>query len=156
MPSAAFANADKSRENASKTFEFNEYDWIKYENQKNEKVLLLEGYSEETVDIIKNYEEYFDKHVEALNTMSDQTLKSFGYDDSDIYMIKNYKGTEAEIRGLGATCSISVTPSNFKYSSSSTYTTGKLSFSWKWNKIPMSQANDLIAAGWNDFAITSK
>lgn len=146
----------QSTGSVSKTFEFTEYDWIKAENQKSERVLLSEGYSEETVDIIKNYEEYFDNHIETLNTMSEETLKSFGYEDSDIYMIKNYKGTEAEIRGLGATCSISVTPSKFDSNGGSTYTTDKLSFSWEWNKIPMSQSNDLIAAGWNDFAITSK
>ncbi len=148
-----YAGTSDLQKTNGEQIEFSEYEWAKVESKKTDKELLEEGYTKEDIELIRNYKSHFDTHIGKLTEMTDDALKSFGYEESDIEIIRNYKGTEAEIKGLGAKCTVTASTSNFKADG---YTTGKLSYTWSWSKIPMSQAEDIIAAGWNGFAITSR
>lgn len=142
--------AAESNENS---ITMNEYELVKQLAGESISSLQEKNFDSAEISDIKNYKNVFNKHISNLNTLSDNALIANGYSKSQINIIRNFHGTDAELRRLGATLTLSASTHNFKFDGN--YTTGKLTYSWKWNSIPAFKMKDMIAASWNNWATTN-
>lgn len=110
------------------------------------------GYEDQEIEQIKNYKDIYIEHVENLNTKSDGALKAFGYSDEQIRIIRNFNGTDAELRAVGSEVKISASGS-LTYDGD--YTNGKLYYHWSWDGVPAFKMKDEIAISWNDWECVS-
>lgn len=101
---------------------------------------------------IKNYRQIYIDHAADLNNKTDDTLKSFGYTDKQIEIIRNFKGTDAEMRAIGSEVAISANGSLYH---DGQYTRGTLNYYWQWDGVPAFKMKDEIAVSWNDWECLS-
>ena len=151
MTTATFANVIPSSKQSCYTI--SEFDMLETLAKESKSELKQDGYSQEEIAEIKEYETLYQKHIEELGNLSDERLRNWGYSEEELSIIRNFQGTTEEMRALSAKVTINITDENFKFQSKETYTTGTLNYSWNWTKKPMSQATDLIAFAWNDWAV---
>lgn len=83
--------------------------------------------------------------VKELQSLSDSELETMGMDDDRIEIIRNFTGSEAELRALQATCSIALY--NTKYSKVGNKNWAKMSTSFSWDKAPFWDYKDCIVMG---------
>ena len=110
------------------------------------------GYEDQEIEQIANYRDIYIEHVESLNTKSDDALKSFGYSDEQIRIIRNFSGTDAELRAIGSEVNIDAEGS---LTHDGDYTNGTLYYYWRWDGIPAFKMQDEIAISWNDWECIS-
>lgn len=138
----------------------NEYAMLKELAKEGEFSLVKQGYTKSEITEIRDYKENYIRHIEKLGDLEDQALTNLGYGEDQIKMIRNFKGSEAELYGLSATLSLNVTNASFEFKEnepkSSRYSKGTFEFGWAWNGMPMSTSTDLVGASWNSWAITSR
>lgn len=138
----------------------NEFAMLKELAKEGEFSLIKQGYTKSEILEIRDYKENYIKHIEKLGDLEDQALTNLGYDEEQIKMIRNFKGSEAELYGLSATLTLNVTKASFEFKESdpksSRYNKGSFELGWAWNGIPMSTSTDLVGASWNSWAITSR
>lgn len=113
----------------------NEFDAMLQTASESTVQLLHEGYSTKEIEAIKNYSEEYREYIESLNEREDAMLEKWGYTSTEINIIRNFNGTEAEMRALSAKVTVSITPLNFEYDKTKIeeerYSVGTLMFSWK-------------------------
>ena len=138
----------------------NEYARLKELAKEGEFSLVKQGYTKSEIIEIRDYKENYIKHIEKLGDLEDQALNNLGYNEEQIKMIRNFKGSEAELYGLSATLSLNIRIASFEFKEndpkSSRYNKGTFEFGWAWDGIPMSTSTDLVGASWNSWAITSR
>lgn len=66
--------------------------------------LISLGYSLTEVSQINDYKEVFCAHIESLDSLSDDVLYNNGYTKEQIKTIRNFSGTEEEMRSVEAFC----------------------------------------------------
>lgn len=133
------------------TVSYNEFDLVKELSQKTSDVLRANGFSASEVADIQNYQESFSQHIDMLDTLSDEVLSAHGYTQDQIEKIRTFDGSEAEMRAIASTVTISAFPVNFEYDGE--YSRGRLGYSWSWTGVPNFKMIDLVAVSWNSWAI---
>lgn len=81
--------------------------------------------------------------VYALQEKTDQELQDLGLDEDRIQIIRTFKGTEAELQALSATCSVG---GNGKYTKNTSENWAKMAFAFSWDKAPIWQKRDAMVA----------
>lgn len=157
LPTTALATeygpADSHTENyAPSVVSYNEFDLVKELAQKTPYELECEGYTLNEIMDIKNYQENFADHIDMLNTLPDEVLTLHGYTQSQINMIRNFDGSEAEMQLLAASVKINAVTAYFTFDGN--YTTGRLAYTWEWIGVPNFKMRDIIAFSWNTWTVT--
>ena len=133
------------------TVTYNEFDLAKELSQKAYATYQSNEYSASELSDIQNYQESFSQHINMLNTLPDETLTAHGYTQDQIVKIRTFNGSEAEMRAIASTVTISATTANFTYDGN--YSRGRLAYSWEWTGVPNFKMIDLIAVSWNDWIV---
>ena len=139
---------------SDKKITLNEYEIMEQLSKESDEGLISLGYSSTDVSKIKDYKEVFRSHIEELCNLSDNALINNGYTKEQIYIIRNFSGTEDEMRAVAASVSVSASVTSHYYDGNYTY--AKLVYSWLWSGVPAFKSFDVIGASWNDWFITSK
>lgn len=153
MSVTAFANETPVTNNNETKITLNEYELAEQLAAQTPETLSEEGFDSDEIASIKNYKEVYREHISSLNTLSDDALSENGYSREQISIIRSFDGSEAEMRRLGATLTLSATAKDFSYDGN--YSHGTLSYSWSWGSVPAFKMQDMIAASWNNWAVTS-
>lgn len=74
---------------------------------------------------------------------TDEELKKLCIDEERIEIIRDFKGTDAELLALGATCSVSGHPT---YTKNASGQWAKITFTYSWDKAPIWQMRDALVA----------
>ncbi len=160
MPTFAYANDSSEPMDISDTTVSKEYSVMKELAKESEAQLEREGFTKAEITEIKDYRQRYIEHIEKLDELDDEVLYDFGYSEEQIEMIRDFKGSEAELYALSATLSLRVRIATFEYDKSqpleSRYTKGTFEFGWEWDGKPLAQSNDIVAVGWNGWSITSR
>ena len=127
----------------------NENDFLQFEKTP-ESTLESLGYDQETIEKYKNFRTLYDEHVKFLPKFSNEELNNKGYSNEQIEVIKNYTGTDEEIRMLAASAYVDLDIDYCEYSLSNNETTSRLYLSFVWNTLPIIKLNDFIAIGWGE------
>jgi hypothetical protein len=131
---------------STETVTINEYDLYKSLKSKNPKE--LRGYSPQTIQAIKNIDPK--REIQKRAQYDDITLQGMGYSKSEISILRNFKGTEYEIRALSSTFTYNSSISYFFYSKSNDETSLGMNASWRWTKDPWFMGNDMLAFAWSE------
>lgn len=83
------------------------------------------------------------KKVYQLQKKTNQELQEMGFSAERIHLIRNFKGTDAELRDLSAVCSVSGNP---KYTKNSSGQWAKITFAFSWDKAPLLRYIDAVVA----------
>lgn len=150
---SVFANEYDNENNRSYTTTINEYDMIVQLAKESEISLRNKGVDDTEILRIKNYKETYDNHIRYLNMLDDKALMSNGYTSDQIKLIRNFNGSDADMRALSATLSLTTSTNTFNYDGD--YTRGKLSYSWNWSSVPAFKMKDMVAVSWNDWIVTN-
>ena len=132
----------------------NEYDILKGLNnqyKKDQKNGLSEKYStfsEDNLDAIINYKEYYTQKIYKLQKLSDQQLRFVGYDNKQINAIRNFDGSEKMIEAAATTVSVDVGFRNKTNTSSGT--TVDLIAAFNSKGITSNWWNDIFSVVWSE------
>ncbi|MCI5500212.1 MAG: hypothetical protein MR419_11915 [Clostridiales bacterium] len=109
-----------------------EYDAILKEKAEAKKVLASKNATASEKIGAKLIEE-FDPAAEVyrLQEKTDEELQKMGMSDARIQIIRNFKGTDAELQALSANCSVSGNP---KYTKNASGQWAKITFAFSWDK----------------------
>lgn len=83
------------------------------------------------------------EQVYSMATKSDQELLAMGIDEARIKIIRNFSGTDAELRALSAECEVLGTP---KYTKNSSGCWAKMTIFFSWDKAPIWQKRDAVVS----------
>lgn len=121
-----------------------EYDAILKEKAEAKKVLASKNATASEKIGAKLIEE-FDPAAEVyrLQEKTDEELQKMGMSDARIQIIRNFKGTDAELQALSANCSVSGNP---KYTKNASGQWAKITFAFSWDKEPIWQMRDALVA----------
>lgn len=131
-----------------------EYEVISELAKRSSTDLINAGYSAQEIQDIRNYKELYVEHIVGLNDLSTEALKEHGYTDSQIYEIRNFTGSEAQIARIGATMTLQADITSLKYDGK--YSRGTIIYSWLWNGIPEFKMKDIVAFAWNDWIVETQ
>lgn len=140
-------------DNNSVTVSLNEYELAERLAMQTPATLAGEGFDSAEIANLKNYKNIYRNHIKSLNELSDEALQKNGYTKSQIDLIRSFTGSEAEMRRLGATMTLTVSTSNFRYDGD--YSVGTLKYNWTWQSVPAFKMTDMLAASWNGWAVTA-
>ena len=126
-----------------------------YEELANLTDLELEeiGYEKAEIESIREYRTLAIDTYTSLNDESDERLYNRGYTDEQIAIIRDFEGTEEQLRLLAATCTITISCPSIAFNGSSTNATLKVNFSW--SNPPLIRLIDIVAVTWNNWFLTS-
>ena len=127
---------------------FNEFEAMEAMSQIPIEELIETGYDEMDIAQIQNYKQRYIDHVKDLDSKTDDVLKAVGYTDEQIEIIRNFHGTDSELRAIGSKVNITARGS---LSHDGQYTKGTVYYSWEWSGIPSFKMKDEIAISWNDW-----
>ena len=131
-------------ENSPNTQQSSEYDVILQEKNRAKNILASNSAtpSEQfNAKIILSFDPT--KKVYQLQKKTDQELREMGMNTERIHLIRNFKGTDAEMQALSAVCSVSGNP---KYTKNASGQWAKITFAFSWNKAPFWQKRDALVA----------
>lgn len=148
------SSASGTSEVTTKKVTINEYEMMEQLSEETDTRLVSLGYSLTEVSQINDYKEVFCAHIESLDSLSDDVLYNNGYTKEQIKTIRNFSGTEEEMRSVAASVSVSASITSHYYDGDYTY--AKLVYNWLWSGVPAFKSFDVIGASWNDWFITSK
>lgn len=144
--------AEKTKEYTVTT---NEYEILKSLSKENYSNLKLSGYDEQEINIIRNIEKEYPKHLQEYKDLPEANLKQLGYSDDQVKLLKNYKGTEEETMQLAATMRFLLKDNYVNYSESQNKTEAKFYYRFIWNGIPLIKLKDIVGVSWNDWNIVN-
>lgn len=134
--------------------EYNEYEMYKKIASKTDAQLKAEGYSDENIEYIRDFD--FEEEIRLRASLPYETLKTYGYTDSEIKELKEIKSTDtlAEIQKksiaratLGS--SIRIHKKGTLTENGKTVNYVDLKYMFKWKKIPVFLATDTVAIAFN-------
>lgn len=124
---------------------------LKELSKKDNSTLKLNGYNQTELNIIKNIEEEYPKHLKKYKDLPKEDLKKMGYTDDQIKLLRNYKGTEKETILLAATLHSKLTNRGIEYSNTEDKTNAKFRYRFDWHGVPLIKRQDIVALTWNDW-----
>lgn len=139
----------------------NEYDLLKELNEDYQEAIenntiqssQFSKMDEEKLDLIVNYQDYFDEQAKLLQTWTDEQLRFMGYTEKQIQTIRNYSGSEVERASISSDCSIRVVVESYTHSPSRSKATIKAWFNW--NGVHSNAHDDIYAVTW-DYPLMEK
>lgn len=143
-----------SIENGETITEYDEYTMYKKIASKTDAQLKAEGYSDENIAYIRDFD--FEEEIRLRASLPYETLKTYGYTDSEIKELKSIKPTDtlAEIQKksiaratLGS--SIRIHKKGTLTENGKTVNYVDLKYMFKWKKIPVFLATDTVAIAFN-------
>lgn len=81
--------------------------------------------------------------IYQLQEKPDKELKEMGLSEKQIQIVRNFEGTDAELRAIAANCSVSGNP---KYTKNASGQWAKITFAFSWDKEPVWQMRDALVA----------
>lgn len=153
MSVTVFAHTASSTNHQETSLTLNEYELAEQLAAQTPEILSENGFDSSEIASIKNYKEVYREHIAYLNTLSNDALIKNGYTNEQISIIRSFSGSETEMRRLGGTLTLTATPGTFSYDGD--YSRGTLSYSWNWKNIPAFKMQDMVAASWNNWAVTN-
>lgn len=133
----------------------NEYDAVKSLASEPISVLSKQGYSEDEINKIKNYKDAFTEYFNSLKILKDSDLLEAGYTNKQINILRNFSGTDSEMRGLGAKVTLTIPISYVTWSSSQKRTNAKFNVNFSWSTQPLIVTTDVVGINWNDWTLSS-
>lgn len=111
----------------------NEYDLLKELNEDYQEAIenntiqssQFSEMDEKELDLIVNYQDYFDEQAKLLQTWTDEQLQFMGYTEEQIETIRNYSGSEVERASISSDCSVKAVVESYTHSSSGSKATVK-------------------------------
>lgn len=131
-------------ESSPNTQQSNEYDVILQEKERAKKILasnIATPIEQVNAKIILSFDPA--KKVYQLQEKTDQELQEMGMNAERIHIIRNFKGTDAEMRALSAVCSVSGNP---KYTKNASGQWAKITFAFSWSDVPFYRYRDALVA----------
>lgn len=131
-------------ENSPNTQQSSEYDVILQEKNRAKNILASNSATpseQVNAKIILSFDPA--KKVYQLQKKTDQELQGMGFSTERIHLIRNFRGTDAEMQALGATCSVGGNP---KYTKNASGCWSKVTFAFSWSDIPIWQGTDALVA----------
>lgn len=139
----------------------NEYDLLKELNEDYQEAIenntiqssQFSEMDEKELDLIVNYQDYFDEQAKLLQTWTDEQLQFMGYTEEQIETIRNYSGSEVERASISSDCSVKAVVESYTHSSSGSKATVKAWFNW--NGVHSNMFDDIYAVTW-DYPLMEK
>ena len=148
-----FANDVKSSTSA---LTINEYDFLLNLTEKSNSELVNIGYTANDIDSIRSLRESYTDHINEYTDLSTEALTNLGYTQQQIFTLRNFNGTEEQIRSLAATLNLTLEIDYVTWSSSENRTNSRLCFDFEWNGVPLIKWTDVVALSWNNWTINGK
>ncbi|MGE5370683.1 MAG: hypothetical protein ACM3QZ_01730 [Solirubrobacterales bacterium] len=123
----------------------NEYDAFIQMQAKSDEELRQNGLTDDQIAELRNFD--YAAEIQKKAKMTDRKLKAMGYDSERISGIRSFNGSEAQVRALSATLSLSCSTSQYFYRSGKTYAV--VNYSWSWNQMPFFTMTDILGIVWN-------
>lgn len=143
-----------SIENGETITEYNEYDMYKKIASKTNAQLKAEGYSDENIEYIRDFD--FEEEIRLRASLPYETLKTYGYTDSEIKELKEIKSTDTLAEIQKKSIARATLGSSIRIHKKGTLTeNGKkvnyvdLKYMFKWKRIPLFLATDTVAIAFN-------
>lgn len=150
MGTITFATESKNLED--KEIKTNEYLKLKELKKESEDTLIKSGISKEARDLLKEMDvkEEYSKHIKKMASYSDSNLMELGYQEPQIFAIRNYDGSEEMT--VSAASSVAVTTSKLAitYVSGSNTTYYVINYSFQWEGQPFWKFTDAMAFSWSE------
>ncbi|WP_432405655.1 hypothetical protein [Wukongibacter sp. M2B1] len=128
------------------TIEISEIDYMNQLKSKDNNELKKLGLSSEEISSIRAFS--FEKAIkERTLKNSDENLKNMGYTKKQIQIMRNFKGTDKEVRALAAKANISLYKRYSSSSSDTSYLT--MNFDYSWSSQPFHNGTDILAFAWS-------
>ncbi|WP_338097740.1 hypothetical protein [Methanolapillus ohkumae] len=155
---AAEEGVTLSKKNDTVSITINEFDLISNLSKQSEETLKKNGFSDEEIKRIKNYEDEFVKHIISINeTYSDEELIGFGYTKDEVKLIRNFDKLQNSAKSsdeLKANLTIYFTVlESLQYDQTKNETTVKIKYEYQWTRLPFFTFTDSFALGWNNTSI---
>ena len=138
------------------SFSINEYDLLKGLSTKSNLDLFLKGYSAQEIGVIRNVKEEYARHLHEYKYLPEENLRDLGYSAQQIDLIRDFTGSEAEIRAIAATLYFTLYTDYVTWSASQNRTNTRLCYEFEWNGVPLIKTKDIVAVTWNDWTINGK
>lgn len=135
-------------EKPTKVTKINEYEFMNKLKNKSDSQLKQQGFSDLQVKEIRNTD--IKAKVYELSKMSKDEIKKQGFSDNQTEKIKNFKGTDAELAAMAASCTIYSNLNSYNYSSRDNRTYASVGFSFGWNARPIIDFTDIIGVCWSE------
>lgn len=134
--------------------EINEWDEYVRTSSMTTDELLLEGFSENEISAIRNFD--FEKAIRDRATLSDEDLFALGYKRNEIIELRAVAKMEKIPYEVLKTIATSTMTTKLEYIGNGSYLAGgstmyyvDLKFSWKWSKTPYFLLEDMVAIAFN-------
>ncbi|WP_315114587.1 hypothetical protein [uncultured Clostridium sp.] len=148
MTDSVFAQEPIPKDTLStQTVIINEYDALKKLESQDELSLKEKGLSTLEIQNVKNSISLMAENVKEKSKLPADELKLMGYNDKQINIIKNFKGTEAELRAASGEVIYTISINGYVHNSAKT--SANLQVRWQWLSTPIQQFTDAIAVAWS-------
>lgn len=134
--------------------EYNEYEMYKKIASKTDAQLKAEGYSDENIEYIRDFD--FEEEIRLRASLPYETLKTYGYTDSEIKELKEIKSTDTLAEIQKKSIARATLGSSIRIHKKGTLTeNGKkvnyvdLKYMFKWKRIPMFLLSDIVVIAFN-------
>lgn len=128
------------------TTQINEYEYVKQLKNRTDAELKQMGFGEHEIYSLRKLD--FKQAIKERAKLSNEELESLGYNTKQIYELKNFTGTEDEIKTLSATLT------TYLYvgasGKSSYYSWLTMRYGFEWSSMPFWLITDSIALAWSD------
>lgn len=130
----------------------NEYDILKSLNEdfKENKLTKANGYNDEQLNYIANYEENLTQKIKNLQAENDDILKAYNYTDEQIEAIRNFDGSLEMLRRASSRCEVYGGFNNYVTNSTSSSAQMVAAFAWNGAYTPGFGTTDIFAVTWSN------
>lgn len=148
------SNPISAKNQTNKSITTNEYETLKQLSKQSDFSILSKGYNKQELDIIRNIEIEYPKHLIKYKTFSKEDLENLGYTEEQITLLRNYEGQEEQTIKLAATVNTTLSELKLEYSPTDDKTYTKFRYRFAWSGVPLFKMKDIIAVSWNDWNLT--
>ena len=128
------------------TIQKNEYEEIKRIKDEDATSLMKMGMEASTINEIKSFD--YEKSLAERSKLEDSELQALGYNKEQINILREFTGTEAQMRALSATITASIYTNGCAYYPSSNQSKHNVVVTWEWNQGPNIFWKDIVGLGW--------
>jgi len=109
--------------------------------------------SELELEMVTQYRVLATERVENLSKLSDEALFALGYDAGQIYVVRNFAGTDEHFMALSATANVWLDIDWHRPFNNGRDTETRLFFQFRWTAQPFWGFRDFMTLTWNDWLV---
>jgi len=112
--------------------------------------------SAKELEMVTHYRALAAERVDNLSRLDEASLLDLGYDADEIYIIRNFRGTDEQFMALSATANVWLDIDWLRFDTVTRRTSTRLFFQFRWTREPLFGMSDYMALTWNNWMITGR